>query len=80
MRSKALAILNNPARSLPLLFTVYGMDTDEQISDWLAASLGDDAEMLVKKLLVEGFYHSRERDLMDYARRRILEEYPDVCD
>ncbi|MBU2788408.1 hypothetical protein HFQ13_09385 [Acidithiobacillus sp. VAN18-1] len=78
MRSKALAILNDPARSLPLLFTVYGMDSDEQISDWLAASLGDDAEMQVKRLLLEGFYHSRERDLIAYARRRILEEYPDV--
>ncbi|MBU2803626.1 hypothetical protein ACQUQQ_00955 [Acidithiobacillus ferrooxidans] len=74
MRKKALAILNDPARCLPLLFTVYGMDTDEQLSDWLAASLGDEAEMLVKKLLVEGFYYSREPDLLIFARRKILEE------
>ncbi len=80
MRSKALEIIDNPVRCLPLLFTVYDMDTDEQIADWLAASLGDDAEMLVKKLLVEGFYHSRENDLIAYARRRVLEENPDACD
>jgi hypothetical protein len=80
MLRQALAILDNPVRYLPLLFTVYGMDTDEQIADWLAASLGDDAEMLIKQLLVEGFYHSQEKDLIAYARRRVLEECPDACD
>lgn len=77
MREEALAILNNPVRCLPLLFTVYGMDTDEQISDWLAASLGDEAEMLVKKLLIDGFYHSSAPDLREFAIRKVMEVTPD---
>lgn len=66
-------MLRDPSRYLPLLFTTYGIE-EAQIPDWLAASLGDEAEMLVKRLLVEGFYHTREPDLIAYARRRISED------
>jgi hypothetical protein len=50
------------------------------MADWLAASLGDEAEMLVKRLLLEGFYRTRKEDLIGYARRRILEEWGDAED
>jgi hypothetical protein len=73
-RPQALKILQDPRRYLPLLFTTYSIDPDTQLADWLAASLGDEAEMLVKRLLVEGFYQTEEPDLIAYARRRVLEE------
>ncbi|UTV80076.1 hypothetical protein MQE22_08575 [Acidithiobacillus sp. YTS05] len=77
-RAKALRILQNPSLYLPLLFTAYAMDTDEKLADWLAKSLGEEAEMRIKQLLVEGFLHTREPDLIAYARRRILEEGKDA--
>lgn len=76
IRERALRILRDPSRYLPLLFTVYSIDPEIQEADWLAASLGDEAEMLVKRLLVEGFYRTQETDLVAYARRRVLEEDP----
>ncbi|WP_436395065.1 hypothetical protein ACSDBR_09955 [Acidithiobacillus ferriphilus] len=76
IRERALRILRDPSRYLPLLFTVYSIDPEIQEADWLAASLGDEAEMFVKRLLVEGFYRTRETDLVAYARRRVLEEDP----
>lgn len=76
IRERALRILRDPSRYLPLLFTVYSIDPEIQEADWLAASLGDESEMLVKRLLVEGFYRTRETDLVAYARRRVLEEDP----
>lgn len=77
VRAKALRILQQPALYLPLLLTSYDMDTDEKLADWLAKSLGDEAEMRVKQLLVEGFAHTQELDPIAYARRRILEEDED---
>ena len=80
IRERALCILRDPARYLPLLFTAYSIDPETQEADWLAASLGDEVEMLVKRLLVEGFYRTRESDLIAYARRRVLEEDPDASE
>ena len=74
-----MRLLQDPRRYLPLLYAAYSVDPETQLADWLAASLGDEAEMLVKRLLLEGFYRTRQGDLIGYARR-ILEEWGDAED
>lgn len=73
-----MRLLRDPRRYLPLLYAAYSVDPETQLADWLAASLGDEAEMLVKRLLLEGFYRTRKEDLIGYARRRILEGFGDA--
>jgi len=75
VRMRALQLLRDPRRYLPLLYAAYAIDPETQLADWLATSLGDEAELLVKRLLVEGFYHTRTEDLIGYARRRVLEDF-----
>ena len=80
VKERATRLLQDPRRYLPLLYAAYSVDPETQMADWLAASLGDEAEMLVKRLLLEGFYRTRKEDLIGYARRRILEEMGDAED
>ena len=79
VKARAMRLLQDPRRYLPLLYAAYSVDPETQLADWLAASLGDEAEMLVKRLLLEGFYRTRQGDLIGYARR-ILEEWGDAED
>ncbi len=71
---RAAAILHDPSRYTPLLYALYQTDLDGGIADWLAKSLGDESELLVKRLLVRGFTETHTQDLIGYARRMLLEE------
>ena len=73
------ALLSNPLVMDDLLYALFAARTKEELSDWLAESLGDLALMKIKLWLVNGFYHTREKDLIAYARRRCSEEIHHVA-
>ena len=72
------ALLSDPLVVDDLLYCLFAARTKEELSDWLAESLGDPALMKIKLWLIAGFYHTREKDLLAYARRRCAEECHDV--
>lgn len=46
---------------------LFTLTADAEITDWLAESMPNPAEALVKHLLYRGFYASSTTDLTDYA-------------
>lgn len=72
------ALLSDPLLVADLLYALFAARTKDALSDWLAESLGDLPLMKIKLWLINGFYHTREKDLIAYARRRCAEEYRNV--
>ena len=51
----------------PWLYTLFVLDCDDMVTDWLAESLPVPAVFLAKYLLFRGFYASTATDLREYA-------------
>ena len=51
----------------PWLYTLFVLDCDDLVTDWLAESLPLPAVFLAKYLLFLGFYASTATDLREYA-------------
>lgn len=64
-------LVEDPRRFCPLLYAALSIDSENGYSDWFAASLGDEAEMFVKRLLLDGIRHSGLLDLREYLRHRL---------
>jgi len=73
---RALSLLENPRSFLPLYYGVLSIQTQEQASDWLAASAGDDAEFFLKSQLLEGIRDRTCTDLQGFVLFRLRKMLP----
>ncbi|MGC9217516.1 hypothetical protein [Acidithiobacillus sp.] len=65
--SGARYVLDDPVRFTGLRRQILGMHDPDYVDSWLADSLHDPAEMLVKFLLFRGFHASVATDLREYV-------------
>lgn len=64
--SDARYLMDDSGRFIGLLLQIFTCDEDP-VDLWLAESLHDSSEMLVKYLLFRGFYVSDSKDLWGYV-------------
>lgn len=63
----ARSLISEPSIMDRWTHQLFTLTADDEITDWLAESMPNPAEALVKHLLYRGFYASSTADLTDYA-------------
>jgi hypothetical protein len=65
--SDARYLMDDAGRFMGLLLQIFTLYDEDSVDIWLAESLHDSSEMLVKYLLFQGFYASSKTDLWEYV-------------